>query len=433
MIEGWSVISLLRGGIGLVVLIALSWLMSVNRRAIDWRVVGKAFAIQLVLALGVLYVPFVSTFFEIIGGAFVKVLDFTKAGSQFIFGPLVNMEKMGNIFAFQILPTLIFFSALTSLFYYLGIIQFVVKGVAWLLNRTLNISGAEGLTTAGNIFLGMSEAPLMTKRYLPTMNRSEIFLVLVSGMATISGGIMAAYVAMLSGGDPASRIYYAKHLLSASVLAAPAAVMMAKIVVPQTESVESVLDPSQEKRDTSVLSALSNGTVSGLKLSVMVAATLLVFIAMIALLNYLLSGLLGEVTGLNQWILTITDGKQTLTFEYLLGLLFSPIVWLMGVNSADMGLVGGLLGKKIILNEFLSYADLSMLKEAGRFIEQKSIVMSTYLLCGFANIGSIGILIGAFEALAPNQKDLVARFGFRAMFAATLVSCFTATIIGMII
>ncbi len=433
MIEGWSVISLLRGGIGLVVLIALSWLMSVNRRAIDWRVVGKAFAIQLVLALGVLYVPFVSTFFEIIGGAFVKVLDFTKVGSQFIFGPLVNMEKMGNIFAFQILPTLIFFSALTSLFYYLGIIQFVVKGVAWLLNRTLNISGAEGLTTAGNIFLGMSEAPLMTKRYLPTMNRSEIFLVLVSGMATISGGIMAAYVAMLSGGDPASRIYYAKHLLSASVLAAPAAVMMAKIVVPQTESVESVLDPSQEKRDTSVLSALSNGTVSGLKLSVMVAATLLVFIAMIALLNYLLSGLLGEVTGLNQWILTITDGKQTLTFEYLLGLLFSPIVWLMGVNSADMGLVGGLLGKKIILNEFLSYADLSMLKEAGRFIEQKSIVMSTYLLCGFANIGSIGILIGAFEALAPNQKDLVARFGFRAMFAATLVSCFTATIIGMII
>lgn len=433
MIEGWSVISLLRGGIGLVVLIALSWLMSVNRRAIDWRVVGKAFAIQLVLALGVLYVPFVSTFFEIIGGAFVKVLDFTKAGSQFIFGPLVNMEKMGNIFAFQILPTLIFFSALTSLFYYLGIIQFVVKGVAWLLNRTLNISGAEGLTTAGNIFLGMSEAPLMTKRYLPTMNRSEIFLVLVSGMATISGGIMAAYVAMLSGGDPASRIYYAKHLLSASVLAAPAAVMMAKIVVPQTESVESVLDPSQEKRDTSVLSALSNGTVSGLKLSVMVAATLLVFIAMIALLNYLLSGLLGEVTGLNQWILTITDGKQTLTLEYLLGLLFSPIVWLMGVNSADMGLVGGLLGKKIILNEFLSYADLSMLKETGRFIEQKSIVMSTYLLCGFANIGSIGILIGAFEALAPNQKDLVARFGFRAMFAATLVSCFTATIIGMII
>lgn len=244
---------------------------------------------------------------------------------------------------------------------------------------------------------------------------------------------MAAYVAMLSGGDPASRIYYAKHLLSASVMAAPAAVMMAKIVVPQTESVESVLDPSGMKRDPSVLSALSNGTVSGLKLSVMVAATVLVFIAMIALLNYLLSGLLGEVTGLNRWIQTITDGRQTLTLEYILGLLFSPIVWLMGVNSADMGLVGGLLGKKIILNEFLSYADLSMLKEAGRFIEQKSIVMSTYLLCGFANIGSIGILIGAFEALAPNQKDLVARFGFRAMFAATLASCFTATIIGMII
>lgn len=433
MIEGWSVISLLRGGIGMIVLIALSWLMSVDRRAIDWRVVGKAFTIQVVLALGVLYVPFVATIFEVIGGAFVKVLDFTKAGSQFVFGPLVNMEKMGNIFAFQILPTLIFFSALTSLFYYLGIIQFVVKGVAWLLNRSLKISGAEGLTTAGNIFLGMSEAPLMTKRYLPTMNRSEIFLVLVSGMATISGGIMAAYVAMLSGGDPASRIYYAKHLLSASVMAAPAAVMMAKIVVPQTESVESVLDPSGMKRDTSVLSALSNGTVSGLKLSVMVAATVLVFIAMIALLNYLLSGLLGEVTGLNRWIQTITDGRQTLTLEYILGLLFSPIVWLMGVNSADMGLVGGLLGKKIILNEFLSYADLSMLKEAGHFIEQKSIVMSTYLLCGFANIGSIGILIGAFEALAPNQKDLVARLGFRAMFAATLASCFTATIIGMII
>lgn len=433
MIEGWSVISLLRGGIGMVVLIALSWLMSVDRRAIDWRVVGKAFAIQLVLALGVLYVPFVATIFEVIGGAFVKVLDFTKAGSQFVFGSLVDMNKVGSIFAFQILPTLIFFSALTSLFYYLGIIQFVVKGVAWLLNRSLKISGAEGLTTAGNIFLGMSEAPLMTKRYLPTMNRSEIFLVLVSGMATISGGIMAAYVAMLSGGDPASRIYYAKHLLSASVMAAPAAVMMAKIVVPQTESVESVLDPSGMKRDPSVLSALSNGTVSGLKLSVMVAATVLVFIAMIALLNYLLSGLLGEVTGLNRWIQTITDGRQTLTLEYILGLLFSPIVWLMGVNSADMGLVGGLLGKKIILNEFLSYADLSMLKEAGRFIEQKSIVMSTYLLCGFANIGSIGILIGAFEALAPNQKDLVARFGFRAMFAATLASCFTATIIGMII
>lgn len=431
---GFSLISLMRGLLGIVTVLAIAYALSYDRKKIDWKLVGGGLFMQLVFALAVLYIPFVGTALELMGKVFIKLMDFTQAGVRFLLGPYATKSN-GFIFLIHSLPVVIFFSALVSLFYHWGIIQRVVGAFSWVLRRFMNISGAEGLVTSGNIFMGMTESPVLIKNYLPAMNRSEIFLVMVSGMGTIAGTVMATYIGMLSGGDPVARVLFAKHLISASLMAAPGAIVMAKMLCPQTEPVDD-REVRMEKngKHTTALEALAAGTSTGIKLMVNIAAMLLVFIALVALANYLIEGLFGRYTGLNDWVASVTDGKaKGFTFQFILGVILSPFMWLIGVPYQDMMLVGSLLGQKTILNEFVAYFQMQEWKDAGLFVYQKSIIMSTYILCGFANISSIGILLGGMGVLAPEKKGLITRFGIPAMIGGALVSVLSATIIGMIL
>lgn len=431
---GFSLISLMRGLLGIVTVLAIAYALSYDRKKIDWKLVGGGLFMQLVFALAVLYIPFVGTALELMGKVFIKLMDFTQAGVRFLLGPYATKSN-GFIFLIHSLPVVIFFSALVSLFYHWGIIQRVVGAFSWVLRRFMNISGAEGLVTSGNIFMGMTESPVLIKNYLPAMNRSEIFLVMVSGMGTIAGTVMATYIGMLSGGDPVARVLFAKHLISASVMAAPGAIVMAKMLCPQTEPVDD-REVRMEKngKHATALEALAAGTSTGIKLMVNIAAMLLVFIALVALANYLIEGLFGRYTGLNDWVASVTDGKaKGFTFQFILGVILSPFMWLIGVPYQDMMLVGSLLGQKTILNEFVAYFQMQEWKDAGLFVYQKSIIMSTYILCGFANISSIGILLGGMGVLAPEKKGLITRFGIPAMIGGALVSVLSATIIGMIL
>lgn len=428
-----SFISLLRGLLGMVVLIFIAFVFSTNRKAISWKVVGVGLSIQILLAIGILYIPIIRKLFEFAGRLFVLVLDFTKAGSEFLFGSLLDMDKMGMIFAFQILPTVVFFAALTSLLFYLGIIQKIVYVLAWLMTKALKLSGAESLSVAGNIFLGQTEAPLMIKAYLEKMSRSEIFLVMVGGMATLAGGVLAAYIGLLGGNDPVQRIIYAKHLLAASIMAAPGAIVISKIIVPQTEKVNTDVEITQDKFGSNVLDAVSNGTTEGLKLAANIGAMLLVFIAFIAMFNFMMNWI-GKVTTLNEIIAESTQGKYNeLSLQFVLGYAFSPLMWLIGVAVEDITVVGRLLGEKIILTEFIGYISLAELKATGGLVHQKSIIMATYMLCGFANFASIGIQIGGIGSLAPGKRVLLSQFGMRALLAGTLASLLSATIIGAIL
>lgn len=428
-----SLQSILRGLLGIASLIAIAWLFSQNRKAISWKVVGIGLAIQFVLALGILYVPFVQAIFEFFGKIFITILDFTKAGSVFLLGDLMDTTKAGYIFAFQVLPTIIFFSALTSLLFYLGVIQKVVYALAWGMTKLMNISGMESLSVAGNIFLGQTEAPLMIKEYLDEMSPSEIFLVMTGGMATIAGGVLAAYISFLGGEDPAQRLIFAKHLLAASVMAAPGAVVFAKLLVPQTHSVNNNIHISKNKVGKNILDAISNGAAEGVKLAVNVAGMLLVFVAFIAFANYLFTKF-GSMVGLNEWIAQVTDGRNTeLNLQFILGYAISPLMWLIGISSQDMVYAGSLLGQKVIMTEFIAYVDLANLKASGSFADMKSVIMCTYFLCGFANFASIGIQIGGIGGLTPKNKPLLAQFGMRALLAGTLASLLSATVVGMII
>jgi CNT family concentrative nucleoside transporter len=430
---GFSINSLLRGVLGILVIIILAWVFSNNRKRVNWVVVITGLLIQITLAVSILYIPFVRYSFEFVGKIFVKILDFTKEGSLFLFGSMMDMEKFGMIFAFQILPTIIFFSAITSLLFYLGIIQKIVWGLAWLMTKTLRLSGAESLSVAGNIFLGQTESPLMVKAYLPKMNPSEIMLVMTGGMATLAGGVLAAYIGFLGGADPVQRLMFAKHLLAASVMAAPGAVIISKIIVPQDQPINEQIEISKEKVGSNVLDAVSNGTTEGLKLAANVAAMLLTFIAFLAFFNYLL-GKVGQITNLNEVIADATNGSYSkLSLQFLLGYLFAPVMWLIGVCKEDISLLGRLLGEKLILTEFIGYISLAEMKAAGVFAQTKSIVMATYMLAGFANFASIGIQIGGIGSLAPNQRVQLSKFGMRALLAGTLASLMSATIIGMII
>lgn len=432
--SGVSLESLLRGILGIVTVLTVAYALSYDRKRIDWKLIGGGLFMQLVFALAVLYIPFVGAALELMGKAFIKLMDFTQAGVGFLLGPYATKSN-GFIFLIHSLPVVIFFSALISLFYHWGIIQRVVGAFSWLLRKFMNVSGAEGLVTSGNIFMGMTESPVLIKNYLPAMNRSEIFLVMVSGMGTIAGTVMATYIGMLSGGDPVARVLFAKHLISASLMAAPGSIVLAKMLCPQTEVVVD-RDVSLEKKSAhpTALDALAAGTSTGIRLMVNIAAMLLVFIALVALANYMLDGLIGRYTGLNDWIVSITDGKaQGLTFQFILGVILAPFMWLIGIPSSDIMLVGSLLGQKTILNEFVAYFQLQEWKDAGLFMYQKSILMSTYILCGFANISSIGILLGGMGVLAPEKKEVITRFGFPAMIAGALVSVLSATIIGMIL
>ena len=432
--EGFSLNSLLRGILGMLALLGIAYIFSSNRKAINWKTIGIGLGVQLILAIGVLKVGFVKTGFEFVGSLFVKVLDFTRAGSEFLLGGIMNVDNFGFIFLFQVLPTIIFFSALTSLLFYLGIIQIVVKGMATVLTKLMNISGAEGLSTAGNIFLGQTEAPLMIKAYLEKMNRSEIFLVMTGGMATVAGGVLAAYISFLGGNDPVLRLEFAKHLLAASVMAAPGAIIISKILCPQTESVNTDVEVTKEKIGSNILDAIATGTTEGLKLAANVAAMLLVFIAFIAMINYTF-GKIGLWTGLNDVIAANTPYKS-FSLETILGIIFSPLMWLIGIAKEDMMLMGQLLGIKLAASEFVGYIQLAELKNVANevhFTFNKSVIMATYMLCGFANFASIGIQIGGIGSLAPNQRKTLSEFGLKAVLGGSLASLLSATIAGMII
>lgn len=425
---------MLRGLLGVATLLAIAYALSFDRKRIDWKLVGGGLLMQLVLALAILHLPFISHLLEGCGKLFVKIMDFTDEGLVFLLGPYASKAN-GFSFLLHSLPVVIFFSALVSICYYWGIIQRVVGAIAWLLRRFMNISGAEGLVSAGNIFMGMTESPVMIKHYLPTMTKSELFLVMVAGMGTIAGSVMGTYISMLGGTDPAQKVLFATHLLSASIMAVPGSIVMAKMICPQTEQVHdmpgSQIDTCQVK---SLLEAIANGTATGVKLMTNIAALLLVFISLVAFANYITEGLIGRYTGLNDWIVEVTDGKATgLTFQFILGVITAPLMWLIGVPSSDIMLVGSLLGQKTILNEFVAYFQLQQWKDAGLFLFDKSIIMSTYILCGFANISSIGILLGGLGVLAPERKGLIARLGVPAMIGGALVSLLSATLIGMII
>ncbi|CAL2084507.1 nucleoside transporter C-terminal domain-containing protein [Tenacibaculum sp. 190524A05c] len=433
--QGFTFKSFYRGVIGMIVLLIIAFLFSSNRRGIDWKTVSLGLAFQLIIAIGVLKVPFVQKVFEFVGAIFVKVLDFTRAGSEFLFSGLVSdMSSFGFIFAFQVLPTIIFFSALTSLLFYLGVIQWIVKGLAWLLSKVLKISGAESLSVAGNIFLGQTEAPLLIKAYLEKMNRSEILLVMIGGMATVAGAVLAAYIGFLGGDDEALRLLYAKHLLAASVMAAPGAIIISKILYPQLEEVNTDVKVSSEKIGSNILDAIANGTTEGLNLAMNVAAMLLVFIAFIAMLNYGLF-LVGGITGLNEWIASNTS-YESFSLEFVLGYIFAPLMWLIGVASEDTALMGQLLGIKLAASEFVGYIQLAELKNvanATHLTYNKSVIMATYMLCGFANFASIGIQIGGIGSLAPGQRKTLSEFGMKALIGGTIASLMSATIAGMII
>ncbi|MGC1630866.1 MAG: nucleoside transporter C-terminal domain-containing protein [Gelidibacter sp.] len=432
--EGFTTNSLLRGALGMFVLLLISYLLSVNRKAINWQTIGLGLAAQLLLAIGVLKIPFVQKTFEIVGKMFVKVLEFTQAGSQFLLGGMMDIDSFGFIFLFQVLPTIIFFSALTSLLFYLGVIQKVVAGMAWVLTKLLKISGAESLSVAGNIFLGQTEAPLMIKAYLEKMSKSEILLVMIGGMATVAGGVLAAYIGFLGGEDEALKLFYAKHLLTASVMAAPGAIVISKMLYPQQQEIDSNVEVTQDNIGSNILDAIANGTTEGLKLAANVGAMLLVFIAFIAMINYGF-GKIGGVTGLNGWIATNTP-YAALSLEFILGYTFSPLMWLIGVAKEDMALMGQLLGIKLAASEFVGYIQLAELKNVANVTHlkfEKSVIMATYMLCGFANFASIGIQIGGIGSLAPGQRKTLSEFGMKALIGGTIASLLSATIAGMII
>tara|TARA_R110002073_G_scaffold230984_5_gene392084 strand:+ start:1377 stop:2774 length:1398 start_codon:yes stop_codon:yes gene_type:complete len=434
--QGFSANSLMRGVLGMLVLLFISILLSKNRKAINWRTVGFGLAAQLLLAIGVLKVPFIQAIFEWVGGIFVSILNFTMAGTEFLFNSFISNQLDSSLvnFAITILPTIIFFSALTSVLFYLGIIQKIVKGLAWMLTKLLQISGAESLSVAGNIFLGQTESPLMIKAYLEKMNRSEILLVMIGGMATVAGGVLAAYIKFLGAGDPVMEIFYAKHLLAASVMAAPGAIVISKILYPQTETINSEIKVTQENIGSNILDAIANGTTEGLKLAVNVGAMLLVFLAFIAMINGIL-GWVGDVTTINTWIASKTTYPE-LSLEFLLGYAFAPLMWLIGIAKEDMALMGQLLGIKLVASEFVGYIQLADLKNVANVIHlnyEKSIIMATYMLCGFANFASIGIQIGGIGSLAPGQRKTLSEFGLKALIGGTIASLLSATIAGMII
>ena len=434
--QGFTVNSLFRGLLGMFVLVLISYLLSANRKAINWRTVGFGLGAQIILAIGVLKVSFVQTFFEWVGSLFIAVLDFTMEGTKFLFAAFSTGEIEAPLvtFAISILPTVIFFSALTSVLFYLGIIQRVVKGLAWLLSKLLQVSGAESLSVAGNIFLGQTESPLMIKAYLEKMNKSEILLVMIGGMATVAGGVLAAYIGFLGGEDEVLRLFYAKHLLTASVMAAPGAIVISKMLYPQVEVIDNEIHISQEKIGSNILESIANGTTEGLKLALNIGAMLLVFLAFIAMINGIL-GWVGDLTNLNEWVASNTSYKA-FSLEFVLGYAFAPLMWLIGIAKEDVALMGQLLGIKLAASEFVGYIQLADLKNPLNLLHlkyEKSIIMATYMLCGFANFASIGIQIGGIGSLAPGQRKTLSEFGIKALIGGTIASLLSATIAGAII
>ncbi len=427
---------LMRGLLGIFVLILICYLLSVDRERIDWKLVFTGIGLQFILGILVLKVPFIKPVFDTISGFFVKLLEIAEEGTKFILGEkLLDPNTFEYVFAFKVLPTVIFFSALTSLLYYLGILQRIVFGFAWIMSRTMRLSGAESLAAAGNIFVGQTEAPLLIKPYLTKMTDSEIMCLMVGGFATIAGGVFAAYVGYLGGTDSLKQQYFATHLLTASILSAPAAIVAAKMLFPETQTINEKLEVPKAKIGVNALDAIANGTIEGTKLAINVGVMLLVFIAMISLVNYILKDFIGGLG--NNWgnnlIQDVSGGKYDgFTLQYIFGVVFAPVAWVLGVPGDDILVVGQLLGEKTIINEFVAYVSLGKVKTDGTIIHEKSIIIATYALCGFANLPSIGIQIGGIGALAPDLRPKLARLSIRALIGGTIAAFFTATIAGII-
>ena len=432
--SGISLESFFRGVSGIFILLLFAYLLSNNKSKIQWKTVFLGLSLQILIAISVLKISIIKSIFETIGVFFVKLLEYTGSGIEMLFGELADTSKYGFIFVFQALPIIIFFSALTSILYYFNIIQKIVKLFAVVLTKLLNISGSESLSVAGNIFLGQTEAPLLIKGYLNKMNRSEIFLVMVGGMATVAGSVLGAYIGFLGGDDPTLKLEFAKSLLAASVMAAPGAIVISKIIYPQTENIVSEIDISNVSIGDNFLSSISAGTSEGIKMAVNVGAMILVFLALIAMINGGLSGL-GNLFGINSWIENNTI-YDSFSIEFLLGYLFAPLMWLIGVAKEDITIMGQLLGIKLVASEFVGYTQLVDLKNINsniHFSYQKSVIMATYMLCGFANFASIGIQIGGIGIIAPKRRKMLTELGLKAMIAGTIVSLISASIAGIII
>ena len=431
----FSVYNLVRGFIGLIFLIFIAFIFSRNKNKINWNLVTKGLLIQIIFALLILKVPIIQNFFEWFSKIFITILNFTREGSIFLFGDLItNTDSLGYIFAFQVLPTIVFFSALTSILFYYGILQKIVFGFAFLMKKTLKLSGSESLAAAGNIFLGQTESPLLVKPYINKMTMSELLCLMGGGMATIAGGVLAAYIGFLGGTDLNEQLFFAKHLLAASVMSAPAAVVVTKILLPETEEISEEMNIVKGKLGENALDAISLGTTQGLKLAINVGAMLLVFIAFITMVNYILKDFFGDLTGLNDWVVNISKGQyQGFSLEFILGYILAPVAWIIGVCKEDMILIGQLLGEKTVLNEFVAYISLANLKDSMAFYEERSMIIATYILCGFANFASIGIQIGGIGVLAPDRRVDLSKLGILALIAGTLACLFTATIVGMLI
>ncbi|MEL6351465.1 MAG: NupC/NupG family nucleoside CNT transporter [Cyanobacteria bacterium J06627_28] len=395
--------------VGLGVFIGFAYLTSVNRKAVRWQPVLWGFALQIIFALIILRTAFGLATFQWLGRTVSTFLDYSDAGASFVFGE--NFQDF--FFAFKVLPTIIFFSAFISLLYHYGILQRAVNLVAGIMRRTMKTSGSETLSAAGNIFVGQTEAPLLIKPYVDTMTMSELHAVMTGGFATIAGGVLAAYV---SFGVPA------EHLIAASVMSAPAALAISKIMFPETEvsPTQGEVTVTVEKTSTNGIDALTTGALEGLRLALNIGALIIAFLAVLAALN----AVIGFIGGL--------FGFPALSLETILAFLLAPVAWLMGVPWVDCQAVGTLLGKKTILNEFIAYLDLQQLIEQEA-ISQRAIVIATYALCGFANIGSIGIQIGGIGGIAPSRQSDLAKIGVRAMVAGTLACFTTACIAGILL
>lgn len=426
---------ILRAFIGIIILVAFAFLFSNKKRAIDWRLVGIGLLLQVTFGVLITQVEFVSEAFGEVSEAFVIFLNFSEDGARFLFGSLVDPTGgWGFIFAFKVLPTIIFFSTVTAGLYYLGILQKIVFGIAWVMARTMRLSGAESLSAAGNIFLGQTEAPLLVRPFVPNMTRSELMCLMTGGMATIAGGVLAGYVAFLGGDSLEEQTRFATYLLSASIMNAPAAIVISKIIVPEQEhdKIDSELKVNTESLGVNLIDALSNGAAEGLKLALNVGGMLLAFIAIIAALNYFLIAI-GDWINVNALIIESTEGQfKGLSLEYLLGQVFRMFAWVMGVNWEETLEVGSLLGQKTVINEFVAYLSLAEMK-ADAVLSEKAIVIATYALCGFSNFSSIAIQVGGIGGMAPNQQGELSRLGMRALLAATLACMMTATIAGALL
>ncbi len=441
------ILDIIRGLFGIFSMVVICYLLSNNRKAIDWRLVGTGIGLQLFLALLVLKVPLVSAAFDYIANFFREILIYSNAGAEFIFGGLVtDTNTFGYIFAFQVLPTIVFFSALTAILYYFGILQKIIRGMAWVMLRTMRLSGPESLAAAANIFIGQTEAPLVVRPYLERMSRSEMMCLMCGGFATIAGGVFAAYIGFLGGDDPEQQLYFAKHLLTASIISAPAAIVAAKLLYPETEKkdLEQQLEMTGDV-GSNLLDAISKGITDGLKLAVNVGVMLLAFTALVVMLNDMFLWATDSINQLAIWIgvegvgnwnesiqVATNNRFEGFSFSYLLGLLFAPFAWLLGTPFEDIMVVGQLLGQKTVINEFVAYGELQTMREAGVSLHPKSLLIATYALCGFANFASIGIQIGGVGALAPGQRKNLTELGLLALVGGTVAAFMTAAIAGML-